>query len=60
MPPVALWSPDSKRLITHKLDQREVLPLHLLQRENPQLVSQVVSAMPDRGQAIWIRKVSGP
>lgn len=31
MPPVAIWSPDSSRLVTHKLDQRQVQPLHLLQ-----------------------------
>ncbi|MEX0299605.1 MAG: DPP IV N-terminal domain-containing protein, partial [Kordiimonas sp.] len=30
-PPVAIWSPDSKRIITHRLDEREVLDLNLLQ-----------------------------
>jgi dipeptidyl-peptidase-4 len=30
-PPVALWSPDSKKLVTHKLDQRKVGELHLVQ-----------------------------
>lgn len=27
--PVALWSPDSRRLLTHRMDEREVLDLHL-------------------------------
>jgi dipeptidyl aminopeptidase/acylaminoacyl peptidase len=30
-PPAALWSPDSKRFITHRLDQRRVKDLYLLQ-----------------------------
>lgn len=30
-PPVVLWSPDSRRLATHKLDQRKVKCLHLIQ-----------------------------
>lgn len=29
--PVAIWSPDSKKIITHKLDQRKVKSLSLLQ-----------------------------
>lgn len=29
--PVALWSSDSKKIVTHKVDQREVRSLHLLQ-----------------------------
>ncbi|WP_204844768.1 S9 family peptidase [Paremcibacter congregatus] len=31
IPPVAVWSPDSTKIITHKLDERNVLDLHLLQ-----------------------------
>jgi dipeptidyl-peptidase-4 len=31
LPPVATWSPDSKKIITHKLDQRRVRELHLLE-----------------------------
>ena len=31
LPPVALWSPDSSRVLTYRLDQREVEALHLLQ-----------------------------
>lgn len=31
LPPVAAWSPDSKKLITHKLDERKVKELYLLQ-----------------------------
>lgn len=30
-PPVAIWSSDSRKIITHKLDQRQVKTLHLLQ-----------------------------
>ena len=30
-PPDALWSPDSKRIATHRLDQRGVLDMHLVQ-----------------------------
>lgn len=30
-PPVAVWSPDSTKLVVHRLDQRKVLPMHLLQ-----------------------------
>lgn len=29
--PVALWSPDSRRLLTHRLDERNVLDMHLLE-----------------------------
>jgi dipeptidyl-peptidase-4 len=31
IPPAVLWSPDSRRLVTYRLDQREVSPLYLLQ-----------------------------
>lgn len=31
LPPVALWSPDSTKIVTHKLDQRNVKELFLLQ-----------------------------
>lgn len=31
MPPVALWSPDSSKVLTHRLDERNVDSLHLLQ-----------------------------
>ena len=31
LPPVVLWSPDSKKLLTHRLDQRKVRTMHLLQ-----------------------------
>lgn len=31
MPPVLCWSPDSRRLLTHRIDERRVAPLHLLQ-----------------------------
>jgi len=34
-PPVLLWSPDSKRIFTHRLDQRQVEPLYLLQSVPP-------------------------
>jgi dipeptidyl-peptidase-4 len=30
-PPVLLWSPDSRRILTHRLDERRVAPLHLHQ-----------------------------
>lgn len=30
-PPAVLWSPDSKKILSHKLDQRNVRTLHLLQ-----------------------------
>ncbi len=30
-PPVAIWSTDSTKIITHKLDQRKVKTLHILQ-----------------------------
>ena len=35
-PPILLWSPDSKKILTHKLDQRKVEPLYLLQSVPPQ------------------------
>ena len=35
-PPVLLWSPDSKRILTHRLDERKVEPLYLLQTVPPQ------------------------
>jgi dipeptidyl-peptidase 4 len=31
VPPVARWSPDSRRILTHRLDQRDVPELHLIQ-----------------------------
>ncbi|MFX0138154.1 MAG: DPP IV N-terminal domain-containing protein [Candidatus Hodarchaeota archaeon] len=31
LPPVALWSPDSRKIVIHKLDQRKVKELHLIQ-----------------------------
>ncbi|GED59496.1 DPP IV N-terminal domain-containing protein [Brevibacillus formosus] len=31
LPPVAIWSPDSKMLLTHRLDQRKVREMHLIQ-----------------------------
>ncbi|MEV6984765.1 DPP IV N-terminal domain-containing protein [Sphaerisporangium sp. NPDC051017] len=34
MPPVVVWSPDSRRFITHRLDQREVGLMHLV-RSSP-------------------------
>lgn len=34
-PPVAIWSPDSKKLLTHKLDQRKVKDIHLIQFSPP-------------------------
>lgn len=33
--PYVLWSPDSKRLVTHKWDQRNVRLMHLLETKNP-------------------------
>jgi dipeptidyl-peptidase-4 len=30
-PPALLWSPDSRRVLTHRLDERRVRPLHLHQ-----------------------------
>ncbi len=33
--PFVLWSPDSKRLVTHKWDQRNVRWMHLLETKNP-------------------------
>ncbi len=35
-PPVLLWSPDSRKILTHRLDQRKVEPLYLLQSVPPQ------------------------
>ncbi len=35
MPPMALWSPDSRRLLTVRLDERSVKDLHLLQLAPP-------------------------
>ncbi|MEO0249083.1 MAG: DPP IV N-terminal domain-containing protein, partial [candidate division WOR-3 bacterium] len=35
-PPVILWSPDSKKILAHRLDQRKVEPLYLLQSSPPQ------------------------
>jgi Tol biopolymer transport system component len=35
-PPLLLWSPDSKRILTHKLDQRKVESLYLVQSVPPQ------------------------
>lgn len=34
-PPVALWSPDSRKVLTHRLDQRQVGALHLVQAVPP-------------------------
>ena len=31
VPPSAVWSPDSRKLLTHRLDQRQVREMHLLQ-----------------------------
>ncbi len=31
LPPVAIWSPDSKKVLTHKLSQKEVKEIHLVQ-----------------------------
>jgi dienelactone hydrolase len=33
--PMVLWSPDSKRIATHKWDQRGVRQMHLLETKNP-------------------------
>lgn len=35
VPPLAIWSPDSKKLVTHKLDQRKVQELHIIQAAPP-------------------------
>ena len=35
IPPAVAWSPDSKRLLTYRLDQRQVRTLHLLQSVPP-------------------------
>lgn len=35
LPVLAVWSPDSRRLATHRLDQRKVKPLHLIQGAPP-------------------------
>lgn len=35
LPPIAIWSPDSKKLFTHKLDQRNVAEMHLVQSAPP-------------------------
>ena len=35
LPPVAAWSSDSKKILTHKLDERKVKDLHLLQSAPP-------------------------
>jgi len=35
LPPAAIWSSDSKKLITHRLDQRKVQEMHLLQYSPP-------------------------
>ena len=36
--PYVLWSPDSKRLVTHKWDQRNVRLMHLLEVKSPAAV----------------------
>ncbi|HJU74066.1 MAG TPA: DPP IV N-terminal domain-containing protein [Gemmatimonadaceae bacterium] len=33
--PFVLWSPDSKRLLTHRFDQRGVRQMHLVETKNP-------------------------
>jgi dipeptidyl-peptidase 4 len=33
--PIILWSPDSKRIATHKFDERGVRPMYLLETKNP-------------------------
>lgn len=33
--PILRWSPDSRKILTHRLDQRKVEPLHLLQSVPP-------------------------
>ncbi|MFI6284250.1 DPP IV N-terminal domain-containing protein [Streptomyces sp. NPDC051018] len=35
LPPAVVWSPDSRRLVTHRLDQSAVLPLHLVESTPP-------------------------
>ncbi|HEX5505700.1 MAG TPA: DPP IV N-terminal domain-containing protein, partial [Thermomicrobiales bacterium] len=35
LPPAALWSPDSAKILTYRLDQREVRPMHLVQSVPP-------------------------
>jgi dipeptidyl-peptidase-4 len=35
LPTIGLWSPDSKKFLTHKLDQRKVKEIHLLQFSPP-------------------------
>jgi dipeptidyl-peptidase 4 len=35
-PPLLLWSPDSRKVLTHRIDQRKVEPLYLLQTVPPQ------------------------
>ncbi|MGW6456049.1 DPP IV N-terminal domain-containing protein [Streptomyces sp. NPDC055078] len=35
LPPAAVWSPDSRRLVTHRLDQSAVLPMHLVESAPP-------------------------
>lgn len=34
-PPVALWSPDSRRLVTHRLDERQIPEMYLVQTVLP-------------------------
>ncbi|HUZ00049.1 MAG TPA: DPP IV N-terminal domain-containing protein, partial [Thermomicrobiaceae bacterium] len=36
LPPAAVWSPDSARILTYRLDQRAVEPLYLLQSVPPE------------------------
>lgn len=36
LPPLALWSPDSKRIVTHRLDERRVLPTYLIRSVVPE------------------------
>ena len=52
--PVAVWSPDSRRIVTHMLDQREVPPLHLLESRPPEGVRPVLWSyrMPFVGDAL--------
>ena len=35
VPPILAWSPDSRRIATHKWDQRGVRLMHLLETKNP-------------------------
>jgi dipeptidyl-peptidase-4 len=35
MPPVALWASDSNRVVTHRIDQRRVSPLYLIESAPP-------------------------